>query len=384
MCEGKKMKKRPANSPTIQPSLFEAFYRGKSVFITGHTGFKGSWLALWLYELGAEVTGFALPPNTTPAHCDLIGLKGLVRHIEGDIRDIQAVKHAVDIAKPEIVFHLAAQALVRDSYDDPKTTFDTNIGGTVNILETIRHCPTVKAVVVVTSDKCYENKEWVWGYRESDPLGGHDPYSASKGAVEIVSAAYRRSYFDKNGQGPHLGLATARAGNVIGGGDWSKDRIIPDCVRALSQNKPIVLRNPQSTRPWQHVLDPLCGYLLLAKNLWRHPDHFSGAWNFGPGLSDQITVAELAEHFITAWGSGAIQTTQIKEKPAHEAHILHLCIDKAVADLKWQPLLDSSSSIDWTVNWYKSSRCGQQASNSVSLEQIRKYSQMVIKKGDWT
>jgi len=301
MREEKKMKKGPANSQTIQSSLFEAFYKGKSVFITGHTGFKGSWLALWLHELGAEVTGFALPPNTTPAHFNLIGLKDLVRHIEGDIRDIQAVKHAVDIAKPEIVFHLAAQALVRDSYDDPKTTFDTNIGGTVNILEAIRHCPTVKAIVVVTSDKCYDNKEWVWGYRESDPLGGHDPYSASKGATEIVCAGYRLSYFNKDGCGPHLGFATARAGNVIGGGDWSKDRIIPDCVRALSQNKPIVLRNPLATRPWQHVLDPLYGYLLLAKNLWYQPNRFSGAWNFGPGLSDQITVAELAERFIAVW-----------------------------------------------------------------------------------
>ena len=215
-------------------------------------------------------------------------------------------------------------------------------------------------------------------------MGGHDPYSASKGATEIVCAAYRRSYFDKDGRGPHLGFATARAGNVIGGGDWAKDRLIPDCVRALSKSEPIIIRNPQATRPWQHVLDPLCGYLSLAKNLWQHPDHFSGAWNFGPGVSDQITVAELAERFTTAWGSGTTEKPQIKEIPSHEAQILHLCIDKAVAGLKWQPVLDSLASIDWTVNWYKTWHSGQKASGAMSLEQIRKYSQMAMGKGGWT
>ena len=378
------MKTRSANSPIIHCSLFNGIYAGKRVLITGHTGFKGSWLALWLHELGAKVIGLALPPNTKPSHFDLIGLKNLVCHVEGDIRDNQAVQHAIDIAKPEIVFHLAAQALVRDSYSDPKTTFDTNIGGTVNVLEAIRHCPTVKAVVVVTSDKCYDNKEWIWGYRESDPLGGHDPYSASKGAAEIVSFAYHRSYFDKNGQGPHLGFATARAGNVIGGGDWAKDRIIPDCVRALTAKKPIIIRNPQATRPWQHVLDPLGGYLLLAARLLENPEKYSGAWNFGPGMSDQVTVAELAERFIKAWGSGTIKCSKVKDKPTHEAHLLHLCIDKAVTGLKWQPMLDSLSSIDWTVSWYKKMQIGQKASDSVSLEQIRKYSQMAMKKGDRT
>jgi CDP-glucose 4,6-dehydratase len=362
--------------------MFGGFYKGKRVLITGHTGFKGSWLALWLHELGANVTGLALPPNTEPSHFRLIGLKDLVCHIESDIRDLKALKHVVDIEKPEIVFHLAAQAIVRDSYNDPKTTFDTNIGGTVNVLEAIRHCPTVKTVVVVTSDKCYENKEWVWGYRENDPLGGNDPYSASKGATEIVCSAYYRSYFTSKGRGTHLGFATARAGNVIGGGDWAKDRIIPDCVRALSKSEPIVVRNPKATRPWQHVLDPLSGYLLMAERLWENPDKFSGVWNFGPQTSDQITVRELAERFITAWGKGSIYIPNTNEKAPHEAHFLRLSIDKAASELKWQPILDSSSSIDWAVDWYKTWYNRQKALKSMSLKQIREYSQMAMEKGD--
>lgn len=360
------------------------FYKGRSVLITGHTGFKGSWLALWLYRLGANVFGLSLPPNTSPSHFDLIGLKDMVHHIEGDIRDFTCVQNAFNTAKPDIVFHLAAQALVRDSYDDPKMTFDTNIGGTVNVLEAVRHSSTVKAVVVVTSDKCYENREWVWGYRENDPLGGHDPYSASKGAAEIVSAAYRHSYFDKKGQGPNLGLATVRAGNVIGGGDWAKDRIIPDCVRALSNKQPIIIRNPNATRPWQHVLDPLHGYLLLATRLRKNPHKFSGAWNFGPKVSDQTTVEELAKRFISAWGSGTIKTPPIDKNEPHEAHLLHLSTDKAISELGWQPILNSSYSIDWTVDWYKNWHNGRKPLSSLSLEQIRKYSQITLEKEGWT
>ena len=333
--------------------LFTNIYKGKRVLVTGDTGFKGSWLALWLHELGAQVTGMALPPNTEPSLFQLLALNSMIHHINADIRNTEEVKNAFQQAKPHIVFHLAAQALVRDSYNDPKATFDTNIGGTVNVLEAIRECPEVRAAVVITSDKCYENNEWVWGYRENDPLGGHDPYSASKGAAEIVSAAYRRSYFDQKGLGPHLGFATARAGNVIGGGDWAKDRIIPDCVRALAADKPIVIRNPQATRPWQHVLEPLWGYLLLAARLLESPDTFSGAWNFGPRASDQITVLELAEHFIDVWGSGTIQTPHIEKQAPHESHLLNLNVDKAAFTLKWKPVLDSSSAIDWTAHWYK-------------------------------
>lgn len=361
--------------------MFGGFYRGKSVLVTGHTGFKGSWLALWLYELGAKVTGFALSPNTEPSHFGLIGLKTLVRHIEGDIRDLNAIERAFELAKPELVFHLAAQALVRDSYDDPKTTFDTNIGGTVNVLEAIRHCPTVKAVVIVTSDKCYENKEWVWGYREDDRMGGHDPYSASKGATEIVCSAYRRSFFDKEGRGPHPGVATARAGNVIGGGDWAKDRIIPDCIRALSRGEPIIVRNPNATRPWQHVLDPLSGYLHLAVRLWENPEILSGGWNFGPRTSDQITVRDLAERFIASWGKGAIHIPNTDKKAPHEAHLLQLSIEKAALKLQWHPVLDSTSSIDWTVDWYKFWHEHNRNLQKLSVRQIRDFHKRVLKNG---
>jgi len=352
------------------------FYRGKRVLITGDTGFKGSWLALWLHELGAHVTGISLAPHTKPSHYEIIGLNKKIRHFNTDIRNLEKVKKIFQLAKPEIIFHLAAQALVRDSYDNPKTTFDTNIGGTVNILESIRHCHGIRTAIIITSDKCYQNVEWVWGYRENDPLGGHDPYSASKGAVEIVSAAYRRSFFDKNGQGPHLGLATARAGNVIGGGDWAKDRIIPDCVRALCKNQPIILRNPAAIRPWQHVLDPLHGYLLLAINLWEKPDKFSGAWNFGPLSSDQITVRTLAEHFIDVWGSGTIRLPRSRKIP-HEAHLLNLNVDKALFELNWLPVLNSSSSIHWTVEWYKSwLNKNNNNLHNISVYQIREFSKI--------
>ena len=364
-------------------NMFNDFYRGKSVLVTGHTGFKGSWLSLWLNELGASVTGLAMPADTDPSHFELIGLVNRMRHIEGDIRNINDVKQAFSIAKPEIVFHLAAQALVRDSYSDPKTTFDTNIGGTINILETIRNSSTVRAAVIVTSDKCYENKEWVWGYRESDPLGGYDPYSASKGAAEIVCSAYRHSYFDKNGEGPHLGLATARAGNVIGGGDWAKDRIIPDCVRALSGTEPIVVRNPEAIRPWQHVLDPLCGYLLIGARLWENPGKYCGSWNFGPQTTSQITVRNLVERFIDAWGSGEIQAPPLKHT-LHEANRLNLNIDKAVFELKWQPILDGSTAIDWTVNWYKSCRQFNNTFFELSVRQIREFIKLAAVKGQFS
>jgi CDP-glucose 4,6-dehydratase len=361
------------NSMNIVTSLFNGIYQNKRVLITGHTGFKGSWLALWLHKLGAKITGLALSPNTVPSHFNLIRLQDLIAHVEGDIRDGETVRKTFEQANPEIVFHLAAQAIVRDSYDDPKTTFDINLGGTVNIMEAVRSCPSVKAVVVVTSDKCYENKEWVWGYRENDPIGGHDPYSASKGATEIICAAYLRSYFDKNGRGPHIGFATARAGNVIGGGDWAKDRIIPDCVRSLSKGEPIIVRNPNATRPWQHVLDPLSGYLLLAKQLLEDPEHFSGPWNFGPVENGQIKVIELVEKFIKEWGSGQIETPPLKVNTPHEAHILRLCIDRAVHELSWKPRLDNGDAIDFTVDWYKSWHKGENDLQQLSFKQIHDY-----------
>ena len=361
-------------------TLFGDVFRGKRVLVTGHTGFKGSWLSLWLNDLEAQVTGFALPPDTLPSHFELIGLKDMVTHIECDIRDSGAVNKVFKKAHPEIVFHLAAQALVRKSYNDPKGTFDTNITGTVNILEAIRNSSSVKAAVIVTSDKCYENREWVWGYRENDPMGGYDPYSASKGAAEIVCSAYRRSFFDKIGRGPHIGFATARAGNVIGGGDWAKDRLIPDCVRALSKNKPIAIRNPNATRPWQHVLDPLSGYLFLAQRLLEAPDRFSGAWNFGSTEIRHVNVLNLAKKFISVWGEGEIVLAEQKQSVLHEAHLLQLSIDKAVYELSWFPVLGSSTAIDWTIDWYKIWQQGKKDLRGASLEQIHAYVETALEK----
>lgn len=369
----------PSHAHTFTPSILREFYQGKSVLITGHTGFKGSWLALWLHELGANVMGFALPPDTHPNHFDLVRLSELLSHSEGDVRNLDEVEKAFSLAQPEIVFHLAAQALVRDSYDDPKTTFDTNIGGTVNVLEAIRHTSSVKAAVIITSDKCYENKEWVWGYRENDPMGGHDPYSASKGAAEIVCSAYLRSFFQTSARGPHIGFATARAGNVIGGGDWAKGRIIPDCVRALSRNQPIIIRNPDATRPWQHVLDPLSGYLLLAKRLMESPERFSGAWNFGPDEQGQIRVMELADRFIKAWGVGTIKTPPLQKTAPHEARLLKLCIEKAFQELEWKPTLNSESAINWTVDWYKMWHEKEEDLRKKSAYQINKFHQLWVK-----
>lgn len=360
--------------------IFGDVFRQKRILITGHTGFKGSWLALWLCDLGAEVTGLALAPATKPSHFELTGLRDIINHIEGDIRDLRAVDKAFKTAAPEMVFHLAAQALVRDSYDDPKGTFDTNIGGSVNILEAIRTSSSVKAAVIVTSDKCYENREWIWGYRENDPMGGHDPYSASKGAAEIVCSAYRRSFFDKTGLGPHMGFATVRAGNVIGGGDWAKDRIIPDCIRALSENEPMVIRNPNSTRPWQHVLDPLSGYIFLAQQLLNDPDRFSGTWNFGPADTEHIKVEELAKRFVAVWGEGRIQSAKANQSAPHEANLLRLSIDKAAYELGWFPVLNGSTAIDWTVNWYKDWRQGEKDMREFSLSQIHEYTDIALAK----
>ena len=364
----------------MELKIFGNIFHQKRILITGHTGFKGSWLALWLSELGAEVTGFALVPATKPSHFELIGLRNTINHIEGDIRDLRAVDKAFKTAEPEIVFHLAAQALVRDSYEDPKGTFSTNIGGTVNILEAVRASSSVKAAVIVTSDKCYENREWIWGYRENDPLGGHDPYSASKGAAEIVCSSYRRSFFNKTGLGPLIGFATARAGNVIGGGDWAKDRLIPDCIRALSEDEPMVIRNPNSSRPWQHVLDPLSGYLFLAQQLLNDPDRFSGTWNFGPADIENIKVEELAKRFISVWGEGSIQSSKFNQSGPHEANLLRLSIDKAAHKLGWFPVLNGSTAINWTANWYKEWRKGRKNMREFSLSQIHEYTGIALEK----
>jgi CDP-glucose 4,6-dehydratase len=343
-------------------------FRGRRALVTGDTGFKGSWLCLWLHQLGAKVLGYALPPEQDRDHYNLLELGKLISHITGDIRDLESVKKAFDHFQPEIVFHLAAQPLVRYSYEEPKLTFDTNVAGSVNILESVRLCDSVKAFVYVTSDKCYRNNEWIWGYRENDELGGHDPYSASKAAAEMVFSSYQDSYFHSR-QG--FGAASVRAGNVIGGGDWALDRIVPDAIRALQSDKPIILRNPNATRPWQHVLEPLSGYLLTAANLLSEPKQFSGAWNFGPNSKSVRTVGELAQMIVSGWGSGEIETA-IQVNAPHEANLLHLNCDKAHQKMHWYPKWDASRAIDETVKWYRDVYQGNRAIE-LTTNQIHAY-----------
>ena len=343
-------------------------FRGKRVIVTGDTGFKGSWLALWLRELGAEVVGYALPPERESDHFNVLGLDRLIRHVDGDIRDLKLLREVFREFQPEFLFHLAAQPLVRLSYEDPKVTFDTNVGGSVNVLEAARSTASLRSMIYVTSDKCYKNKEWVWGYRESDELGGHDPYSASKAAAELVFAAYVSSYF-ANRTG--FGAASVRAGNVIGGGDWAADRIVPDAIRALQGGAPVVLRNPLSTRPWQHVLEPLSGYLLLAARLYRTPKEYSGAWNFGPRNESIRTVKDLADAIIGSWGTGEIRA-DIQEGRPHEAQLLHLACEKAHHFLGWYPRWDFHRAVVETVRWYKAVDSGASALD-MTVRQIGDY-----------
>lgn len=343
-------------------------YTGKRVLVTGHTGFKGSWLSLWLTELGADVTGYALAPEGAHPHFDELDLKSRIRHCVGDVRDLASLSEVVRETRPEIVFHLAAQALVRRSYADPLDTFTTNVTGGANLLETLRGCPSLRALVFITSDKCYENREWVWGYRETDELGGKDPYSASKAAAEIVFRAYFESFFARR---PGLGCATARAGNVIGGGDWSADRLLPDCIRALQKGEEIVIRNPKSTRPWQFVLEPLSGYLDLGLALLDDPQAFSGAWNFGPNDRSFMTVEDVASQVIRAWGNGKIRL-DIDPNAAHEATLLHLSIDKAFAKLRWRPAYSGEEAIAATALWYKKRQEGAVV-RELSLGQIKEF-----------
>lgn len=326
-----------------------AFYSGKKVFLTGHTGFKGSWLALWLRELGAEVTGYALPPKTDQDHFTLLGLADRVTHIEGDIRDADKLAAAMSDANPDIVFHLAAQALVRQSIANPLETFSTNVQGSASLLNAVRNCGSVKALVYITSDKCYLNKEWVWGYREGDELGGHDPYSASKAAAENVFYAFQKTYFESR---EGFAAATTRAGNVIGGGDWSEDRLLPDCIRALKAGEPIVIRSPAATRPWQYVLDPLRGYMMLAANLVENPEKFRGSWNFGPVDRHPLPVKKVTELVIDAWGKGELRV-EADPNAGHEANLLQLSIDKARDHLDWYPVFSGTEAVTETADWYK-------------------------------
>lgn len=323
------------------------FYQHKRIFITGHTGFKGSWLALWLTELGARVYGYSLSPPTDPNLFSMIALqKRLSGHVNADIRHLESLREAIDQAQPEIVFHLAAQALVRSGYQDPVATYETNILGTVHLLEAIRHCDYVKAVVIVTSDKCYDNQEWVWPYRENDPLGGADPYSSSKACAEIVSAAYRKSFLS-----PKVAVATARAGNVIGGGDWAQDRLIPDFIRALMRNERMSVRYPQAIRPWQHVLEPLAGYLKLAEKLYQEGNAYAAAWNFGPHTSEVRSVSWVLDYLGAHFGGTAWEATTAPQP--QETQTLRLDSSKAQLLLGWKPCWSITRALDETAWWYR-------------------------------
>lgn len=323
-------------------------FAGRKVLVTGSTGFKGSWLSAWLLKLGADVSGFALPPKPDARLFGQFGLDGRIRQHFGDIRDAAAIGAAIGAEQPEVVIHLAAQALVRQSYAEPKETFDTNVGGAVNLLEAVRATGSIRALVFITSDKCYRNKEWVWGYRENDELGGSDPYSASKAAAELVFRSYQDSYFaHRDG----FRAVTARAGNVIGGGDWSADRIVPDAIRALTGGVPVVVRNPDATRPWQHVLEPLSGYLRLAAGLLAGRPEIDGAWNFGPDAENVRPVSELVGRIIAAWGDGSMDVRR-DNTPMHEARLLMLSSDKAKSLLDWRPHWGFEDAVDRTVEWY--------------------------------
>lgn len=347
----------------------KGFWDGKRVFVTGHTGFKGSWLCLWLTSLGAEVKGYALQPPTEPNLFTVARVSEHIEHEIGDIRDLDRLRRSIGQFRPDVIFHMAAQPLVRASYHDPVGTYATNVMGTVHLLEAARYQENLRCIVNVTSDKCYENREWVWGYRENEPMGGHDPYSNSKGCAELVSDAYRRSFFqDEN----TVALATARAGNVIGGGDWAADRLIPDILRAFERRTPVAIRNPSSIRPWQHVLEPLAGYLLLANKLWDEGHAFAEAWNFGPNDEDVRPVRWIVERMLSRWPDSAGWEADTAAQP-HEAQYLKLDCSKARARLGWQPHWDLATALDRIIDWHQAWLSGQNM-QALCLQQIELYS----------
>lgn len=366
----------------MQTNFLESF-SGKNVLVTGHTGFKGSWLCQWLIELGANVFGYALKPSTNPSLFNQLSLDKYMNSCISDIRDLNQLKKNIQHIKPDLIFHLAAQPLVRESYVDPIYTFETNVMGTANVLEAVRLLNFSTNIVVITSDKCYENKEWVHGYRENDSMGGYDPYSASKGAAELVVSAWRRSFFNVLNYNKHgVKLASARAGNVIGGGDWAKDRIVPDCMRALSEGKEITVRNPLSTRPWQHVLESLGGYLLLGSKLLNAQkedlDTFCSGFNFGPYPNSNRTVEILVNEIIKIYQSGSWNFKA--EDAMHEASLLNLSIDKAFHILNWQPVWGFEKTVETTVNWYKTSFESPNVINDFTIKQINEYSKSYLNK----
>ena len=349
---------------TVNPD----FWRGKRIFLTGHTGFKGSWLSLWLQSMGAQVHGLALEPPTSPNLFTVAQVAaGMASHTIGDIRNLAAVQQAMQAARPEIVIHMAAQPLVRLSYAEPVESYATNVMGTVHVLESVRHTPGIKAIVVITTDKCYENKEWAWGYRENEPMGGFDPYSNSKGCAELVTSAYRNSFLQSGG----IAVASARAGNVIGGGDWAADRLVPDILRAFEQNRPVIIRNPNATRPWQHVLEPLSGYLTLAEQLYTEGQAFAEGWNFGPQDDDAKPVQWIVEHMVNNWGKGARWQQDAGTHP-HEANYLKLDISKAKARLGWHPRWSLALALKKITSWHHA-YLKLANMHEYTLEQIQNY-----------
>jgi len=348
------------------------FWRGRHVLVTGHTGFKGSWLSLWLQSLGANLQGIALPPPTDPALFDFARVAEGMEHNIADIRDFALIRKLLNDFKPEVIFHMAAQPLVRQSYHNPIETYETNVMGTVNLLEASRHCGSVKVVVNITSDKCYENLETDRGYRENDRMGGHDPYSSSKACAELVSAAYRLSFLTND----DIAMATARAGNVIGGGDWACDRLVPDTLRALEKRQSVHVRNPNAVRPWQHVLEPLSGYLLLAEKLYLDGHEFADGWNFGPNDDDARSVSWVVENLCESWGTDALWTNQPGDHP-HEANYLKLDISKARKHLSWAPRWSLKDALSQVIEWHKASLRDEDMQLK-TLEQIRTYSTLIM------
>lgn len=360
-------------SLSIRGQVDPQFWSGKKVFLTGHTGFKGGWLTVWLSAMGAKVTGYSLAPNTNPNLYEEAGVASLCeKSLVGDIRNFEEFREAMQLANPDIVIHMAAQPLVRYSYSNPVETYATNVMGTVHVLEATRSCSSVKSVVIVTTDKCYENKEWVWGYRESEPMGGYDPYSNSKGCAELVTASYRQSFFSEKDYPKHgVAIASARAGNVIGGGDWSADRLIPDAITAFESGLPLMIRNPLATRPWQHVLEPLSGYLVLAQALYDQGVVFNGAWNFGPNDADARSVQEVIELLINQWSDSAVWKQDGQPAP-HEAKFLKLDCSKARQELAWNARWSLEKAIEAIVQWQDVFRKRGDI-RSVMLSQIKDY-----------
>jgi CDP-glucose 4,6-dehydratase len=361
--------------------LNRSFWNGRRVFLTGHTGFKGSWLLLWLDSLGAKVTGYALDPPTKPSLFEQAGVAGTVRSIRGDIRDFPRLKAAISECRPDVVIHMAAQTVVRRGYDDPIENYSTNVMGTVNLLEALRQLKQPCAIINVTSDKCYENREWMWGYRENEPMGGHDPYSNSKGCAELVTKAYRESFFPPELAERHgVALGSARAGNAIGGGDWTSDQLIPDLMRAFFLGKPCLIRNPAAFRPWQFVLEPLRGYLMLAERLSTDPVNFACGWNFGPADADAKPVSWIADELAGAWGGGA-RWAQDEASHPHEAHALKLDASKAKAYLGWYPVLPLKPALEWIVEWYRAFQDGSDL-QSLTRNQIERYEALTSEDAD--